>query len=316
MAQENTSRDLETYDAIIIGGGPAGLAAALTLGRSRRRVLVVDAGHPRNGPAHEMHNFPGFDGRSPADYRDAALKDALAYPTVSFRQGKVLDARPEQDGFVIDVDGRQLTTRRLLLAVGMSDRLPDFSILKEEWGKRAFHCPYCHGYETGGSVVAILGDDPHRMRVALLMARHAAKVVWLSNAELSAQDQDMLARANVIVMRTRLQDVERMSDRLLLRTNDGGSFEVDHVLVNNEQMPTSDLSKRLGCVLNDSGLVRVDQFQRTSVSGFYAAGDCAHVETVPWPMSSVLASSASGQLAGAMIDQDLLAADFNLSSQW
>jgi thioredoxin reductase len=303
---------MNTYDAVIIGAGSAGIAAAMTLGRSRRTTLLADAGAPRNAPAKAMHNFPGHDGQPPLEFRAEALEQALAYPDLSLKKAEVTGIVVDGLGFRVRFGDGDIAARRVLFATGLKDILPDFAVLKEEWGKKSFHCPYCHGYETGGQRVAVLGGDAHRFRLALLMSRHAGRLVWCPGQAPDVQQTAVLNKARVSVVASPLVDVERHGEALRLVFANGAHEDVDQVLVNNEQVPVNGLAEDLGLALNSSGLIRIDEFQKTSMPGVFAAGDCAHRETMPGPVSAVIMAGALGMLAGAMIDQDLLVADFGL----
>jgi thioredoxin reductase len=171
------------YDAIIVGGGPAGLAAALTLGRSRRRVLLLDAGQGRNAPAAAVHNLLAHDGTPPQELRRIGHEQLGRYPTVEVREGAVHGghALPEE-GFRLELDGGDgVEARRLLLATGLADELPAIDGLAALWGRSAFHCPYCHGFEASGRRLAVLGAGPDRVRLALQLTRFSDDLVVCAN---------------------------------------------------------------------------------------------------------------------------------------
>jgi thioredoxin reductase len=229
------------HDAIIVGRGPAGLAAALTLGRSHRRVLLLDAGQGRNAPAAAVHNLLAHDGTPPEKLRRIGREQLTRYPSVELRQGTVDGAHALADeGFRLHLGGgERVEARRLLLATGLADELPAIDGLAPLWGRSAFHCQYCHGGEL--------------------------------------LDRDAVFIATVLHQR-------------------------------------SDLADRLGCTTLADGCVEVDELARTSVPGVYAAGDMAHRAALPRPFAAVSWASASGTLAGAMLDQDLVEADFSLQA--
>jgi thioredoxin reductase len=248
------------FDAIVIGGGPAGLAAALTLGRSRRRALLLDAGQGRNAPAAAVHNVLGHDG------------------------------------------------------TGLRDELPAIDGLAALWGRSAFHCPYCHGFEVSGRRLAVLGAGPERVRLALQLTGFTGDLVLCADGEpLPRHLAEPLAAAGVAVRGEPVRRFEGAGGRLERIVLEGGApLERDAVFIPTVLRQGSDLAERLGCALLPDGCVEVDELARTSVPGVYAAGDMAHRAALPRPFAAVSAAAASGALAGAMVDQDLLATDFPL----
>ena len=157
----------DTYEAVVVGGSFAGLSAAMQLGRARRRVLVVDAGLPRNRVAHASHGFLGQDGRTPAEILETARAQVLAYATVEFRadeamQASAIAATPNALFDVALASGRTARAKRLVLATGIIDDLPDIPGLRERWGRSVLHCPYCHGYEVRDRPLGVMGGSPYR----------------------------------------------------------------------------------------------------------------------------------------------------------
>jgi thioredoxin reductase len=304
------------YDAIIVGGGPAGLAAALTLGRSRRRVLLLDAGQGRNAPAAAVHNLLAHDGTPPQELRRIGREQLGRYPTVEVREGAVAgaDALPE-GGFRLRLGGGgHLEARRLLLATGLADELPAIDGLAGLWGRSAFHCPYCHGFEASGRRLAVLGAGPDRVRLALQLTRFSGDLVLCANGQ--PLDQDLAERLAANGVRVLGEPVRRFEghggqlERIVFEH--GQALERDAVFIATVLRQRSDLAARLGCGLLPDGCVEVDELARTSVPGVYAAGDMAHRAALPMPFAAVSWASASGTLAGAMLDQDLVTTDFDL----
>jgi thioredoxin reductase len=285
-------------DAIIVGGGPAGLAAALTLGRSRRSVLLLDAGQGRNAPAAAVHNLLAHDGTPPAQLRRIGREQLARYPGVQLREATVEDAVAlSGEGFRLQLRGADsVTARRLVLATGLVDELPAIDGLAPLWGRSAFHCPYCHGFEVSGRRLAVLGAGPERVRLAL--PRDLAELLVGNGVQVQSEPVASFEG-----------DGDRL-ERIILER--GSALERDAVFIPTVLRQRSDLAGRLGCRLLPDGCVAVDEFARTSVSGVYAAGDMAHRPTLPTPFAAVSWASASGTLAGAMLDQDLIGADFKL----
>ncbi|WUH99545.1 NAD(P)/FAD-dependent oxidoreductase [Spirillospora sp. NBC_00431] len=304
------------FDAVIIGGGPAGMASALTLGRTHRSVLLLDAGAGRNAPAEAVHNFLTRDGTPPSRLRELGREELSAYPTVQVSADTVTDVRGLEDGgFRLDLSqGTEVTARRLLLATGLADELPGPRGVEALWGRSAFHCPYCHGYECTGKPVAVIGADQARVRLALLLSRFAGDVVLCTDGEqLDPASRTKLESNGVTVRCEAISRLEGTGGRLDQIVFEGGPpLPRDAVFVASVTRQRSGLAARLGCVLFDDGCVEVNEFGRTSVPGVYAAGDMARRATVPMPQAAVVAAAASGTIAGAAIDQDLLSDDFDL----
>jgi len=271
------------YDAVVIGGGPAGLQAALTLGRVHRRTLLVDSGHYRNDPARHMHNFLGHDDTSPAELRAAARTDLAAYDTVTVRDAAAASVGRDDDGFRVVLGDEEVTTRGLVLATGVRDTLPGVPGLPELFGDVVAHCPFCHGHELAGERVAVLGDPVH---LAGLMGPVAASVEGV--------DPERVAR------------LERADEGLRVVFTDGTTEEYGGMFVTTTLHQAAPFAEQLGLAMLPSGCVQVDAMGRTSVPGVHAAGDLAHVPELAMPMASVLTAAASGLLAGAALAAYLL----------
>jgi thioredoxin reductase len=306
----------DRYDAVIVGGGPAGLAAALTLGRSRRRVLLLDAGQGRNAPAAAVHNLLAHDGTPPEELRRIGREQLGRYPSVGLRQATVRGAQAlPEEGFRLELDGGDgVEARRLLLATGLADQLPAIDGLAPLWGRSAFHCPYCHGFEASGRRLAVLGAGPERVRLALQLTRFSDDVVLCASGQ--PLDEDLAERLAANAVRVLGEPVTRFEGRggqlERIVVAHGEPLERDAVFIATVLHQRSDLAARLGCALLADGCVEVDELARTSMAGVYAAGDMAHRAALPMPFAAVSWASASGTLAGAMLDQDLLTADFGL----
>jgi thioredoxin reductase len=304
------------FDVVTVGGGPAGMAAGLALGRVHRTVLLVDAGEGRNTAAENVHNFLTRDGTPPAELRKLGREELAGYPAVQTRTGTVTDVRVlDGDGFQLDLSGGGTAeARRLLLATGLTDELPGPRGVQALWGRSVFHCPYCHGYECTDKRIAVLGTDPARVRLALQLSRFAANVTLCTGghpldpaAQATLETHGIGVRCEAI---TRLEGTDGRLEQIVFET--GPSLARDAVFVVNVPRQRSDIAARLGCATFADGCVEVNEFGQTSVPGVYAAGDMARRASVPVPMAAVIAAAASGTIAAAVIDQDLLSADFDL----
>lgn len=305
----------DRYDVVVIGGGPAGLQAALTLGRMHRRVLVLDAGQYRNDPAQHLHNFISRDGTAPADLRAIAREQLTEYPTVEVRDTAAEEVEPDGEDFRVAVtDGTRVTTRAVLLATGVRDTLPDRPGLAELFGDVVAHCPYCHGHELTGTPVGVLGNGPHVARVALLLERIAARItVFADGGPLDDETAATLARAGVAVRTDTLTGACRSPLGVRLTFAEGPDEELGGLFVATSFAQSAPFGERLGLTILPSGCLEVDLMGRTSMPGVYAAGDCAHPAALPMPMASVLNAAATGLLAATACDGGLLARDHGLA---
>lgn len=307
------------YDAVVIGGGPAGLQAALTLGRMHRRTLLLDSGEYRNAPAEHLHNFVTHDGTPPAEFRAAARAELAAYATVTVREAAASAVVPDGAGFRVvlatdaatdDAGAAPFTTRAVVLATGMRDTLPAVQGLEPLFGTVAAVCPYCHGHELSGKPVAVLGSGPHVARVVFLLERIASRLTVLTDgADLDAGIRAQLDGAGVAVRPEPVKELSRSAAGATVSFAEGPSDEVGGIFVAAEFAQRAPFAEQLGLDLLPSGAVEIDAMGRTSAPGVFAAGDMAHVAALPMPMASVLTAAASGLVAAASLDGELLARD-------
>jgi thioredoxin reductase len=310
-----------TYDVVVIGGGPAGLQAALTLGRLHRSVLLLDSGEYRNAAAKEMHNFVTHDGRSPEEFRAAARRDLQAYDTVEVRELRATEVSEDGRLWRVTLDDagspeaptvtiHSVTARRVVLATGLRDTLPDIPGLSDLWGDVVAHCPYCHGHELSGRRVGILGSGPHVARVALLLERIAASItVYADGAEPDEASVVQLAEAGVDVRPEKVSAVRRSSTGATVGLSNGADEEVAGLFVSTALAQAAPFAEQLSLELLPSGCIRIDELGRTNRQGIYAAGDLAHLAALPMPLASVLNAASAGLLAATAAEQDLLAED-------
>lgn len=294
------------YDVAVIGAGSAGLQAAQTLGRMHRSSVVFSTDRYRNDPTGHMHNFLGHDGAPPAELRTAARKDAAAYADVTFREAGVTRISGELDDFVIEVAGEEpVRARRVLLATGVRDTLPDVPGIEENFGDLVAHCPFCHGHEYAGTRVGILGSAPHVAAMASMLGPIAAEIVVLSNGEdLDEATVANLERLGVPVAAQPVRVVRREGDGLVVELDGAEPIALGGMLVKTDWEQSTPFADQLDLERSAMDAVIVDAFGRTSVPGVYAAGDMAQGPGLPMPMASVLAAAAAGMMAAAACVQD------------
>jgi thioredoxin reductase len=296
------------HDVIVIGGGPAGLQAALTLGRVHRSCLVLDSGRYRNDPAAEMHNFITRDGTPPDDFRAAGRAELAAYDTVEVRSATVTAVEADDDGVRVRTeDGSVHQARRLLLATGMTDVLPEVPGLSELWGSVVAHCPFCHGHEYADGTVAIQGG-PHAPRLTGMLRPVAQRVVVVSHLhDITPEEADQVGRLGGEVRSGRMVRVRPDGDGAVIELDDGSELRVDGMFVAGTLAQAAPFAGQLGLAMLGSGAVEVDEFGRTSHPRVFAAGDLAHRASLPMPVSSVVAAVAAGQLAATTTVADGIA---------
>lgn len=296
------------YEVIVVGGGAAGLSAALVLGRQRRDVVVVDGGQPRNAPAAEMHMYLGRDGGSPADLLTDGRAELSKYPTVRVRVGQASAATGSAGAFSVTLDdGTVLGGARLLLATGQTDVPVDVPGVAERWGSGVFHCPFCHGYETNGKVLAVVGNGWDGMLAAYVADRYSCDVVLCTHgpAELPEFVAAVLAARGVTVVETPIAALEGELDAFTLRFADGSTLAREAIYHRAPTRANTELAGQLGCALLADGCVRVDEYGHTSVEGVFAAGDAAHLEAIPEPVTLVAPAAAAGVQAAVWLEQEL-----------
>jgi thioredoxin reductase len=300
------------WEVAIVGGGAAGLSAALVLGRARRRTLVLDAGEQSNRPAHGIGGLLGHDGLPPAELYRRGRDELRAYPSVAVRDTRVTGGAPEEDGgFVLSTaDGALVRAERVVLATGMTYAVPDLPGLAPLWGDTAFHCPYCHGWEARDGALAVLGSD-HAVHRALLLRGWSADVVLLTDgpADLDDGERAVLWSAGIPVVERPVAGLAAQEGRLsAVVFEDGGELARDGVLVAAPLRQRSGLAEELGAALDDRGAVDVDRFGRTTVPGLYAAGDVSTLAP------QVAAAVAEGSFVAAVLNGDALAERHGIAS--
>ena len=293
------------YDAIVIGGSFAGLAAALPLVRARRHVLVIDAGQPRNRFSAHAHNFLGQDGRPPqAIIRDARAQVA-AYPTATFADTMAERAAQIDGGFAVALaDGTQHTAARLILATGVTDELPQVPGLAERWGRSVLHCPYCHGYEVAGGRLGVLAIGPLSIHQALLIADWGDMTLFTNGAvTLDNEQRATLAARNIAIEEERVESLVGEHPALAgVRLRDGRVVPLDALFTGSRTHPSGPFAADLGCALGDGPLgqfIRLDSMGQTTVPGVFAAGDAASAA------QSIATAVAAGLMAGVAAHQSL-----------
>ncbi|WP_452299647.1 methyltransferase domain-containing protein [Micromonospora krabiensis] len=304
----------QTYDVVVVGGGAAGLAGALTLARARRSVLVVDAGQPRNAPAGHVHNYLGREGTPPGELLAAGRAEVTGYGG-HVESGRVVGAVRDGDGFDVTLDGgRTVRARRLLVATGLVDELPDVPGVAARWGRDVLHCPYCHGFEVADRRVGVLATGPFAVHQAQLWRQWTPHVVLLRHdgPDLSADDAEQLAAREIPVVDGPVAELVVAGDTLTgVRLASGEVVDLDAVVVAPRFTARTDVLAGLGLepvAVEVGGHVFGSQFAAdptgaTAVPGVWVAGNVGDAR------AQVLTAAASGLTAGAAVNADLVAED-------
>jgi thioredoxin reductase len=306
-----TSQILDAYDVVVVGGGAAGLNGAMMLGRSRRSVLVVDAGRPRNRPAAAVHGLLGHDGTTPDELLARGREEVGRYGG-HVVTGEVTGASRDGDGFVVTLaGGRRVRARRLLVTSGLVDELPDVPGLAERWGRDVLHCPYCHGWEVRDQALGVLGTGPMSVHQALLFSQLSADVVFLTHTAPPPGEEQaaLLAARGVRVVTGEVRGLEVTDDRLTgVRLADGTLVEREALVVATRMVARADFLEDLGLrpVDHPSGMgvhLPADPTGRTEAPGVWVAGNVVDLS------AQVGASAAAGAMAGAQINAELVMSD-------
>ncbi|MEU2038094.1 NAD(P)/FAD-dependent oxidoreductase [Nocardia niwae] len=300
----------ETYDVVIVGGGAAGLSAALVLARARRRVAVVRGGAPRNAPAEHMHGFLSRDGMPPADLLASGVAEATSYGAEMIDDVVVGAERTEESDHTLRLGGgAALRARRVLVATGLRDELPELPGVRERWGRDVLHCPYCHGYEVRDQPIGVLGGaEPgalaRAVHLALLLPQWSDDVVFFPNTmTLSGGDRAHLDARGVRLVEG---EVARfvVDDRLRgVELADGRAVPRSAMFVAPTFRANDDVLVALGCAFDAGGWVTTDATGRTSVPGVWAAGNVSN------PAAQVISAAGAGSTAAIAINGDLVLAE-------
>jgi thioredoxin reductase len=303
------------FDVVVIGGGVAGLSAALTLGRSRRSVAVVDAGEPRNAPAAGVHGVLTRDGTDPRELLALGRAEVEGYGVVVV-EGEVSDAGRDGNGFVVTLaGGRTLGARRLLVTAGLVDELPDLPGVREQWGRAVVHCPYCHGWEIRDEPIGVVGLGPRSVHQTLLFRQWTADLAFFQHdaPPLTEEEAAQFAARGIRVVPGRVSGLESADGRLTgVRLEDGGLVPRRAVAVSSRMVARAAFLAGLGLKVtpDETGAgerIEADPMGVTAVAGVFAAGNVRNL------MATVPVAAADGAMVAAMVNWDLVAEETRLA---
>lgn len=299
----NIMTDSKAFDVIIIGGSYAGLSAALSLGRSLRKVLIIDSGLPCNRQTPHSHNFLTQDGEKPAAIADRAKAQVLNYITVKFHHGLAVSGKKTAGGFEISTETTEkFEAKKLIFATGVKDIMPDIKGFAECWGISVVHCPYCHGYEFRDQKTGIMANGEKAFHLASLVNNLTDQLSILSSgkAEFDAEQTAKLKKHNIEIVEKEIVEVEHQNGHLKkVIFSDGSSTDLNVLYAGLPFTQQTDIPVSLGCELTEQGYIKVDSYQKTTVQGIFACGDNTTM------MRAVSNAVATGNLAGAMANKEL-----------
>jgi thioredoxin reductase len=290
-----------SYDVVIVGGGPAGLSAALTLGRARKHVLLCDAPPARNAAAVHVHNFVTRDGVAPAEFRRIAREQLTAYPRIEVRDERVEEIRGEAGAFDVRLAAEPIQARRVLLCTGMIDELPDIAGFGALWGQSIFICPYCHAWDVQDRRFAYLATTVEALDFALFLRGWSGDVIALTDGRFAVPDEARarLASGGVGLEEGRITRLLPAGGSLAAIELGEGSAVPRDVLFVHPQQRQVDLVRSLALELDAKGYVQLNDTRETSLPGIYAAGDLVT------PVQAAILAAAAGTQAAAMVNHAL-----------
>jgi len=294
----------DIYDVIIVGGSYAGLSAAMSLGRSLRKVLVIDSGNPCNRKAPQAHNFLTHDGDIPGDIAAKGRRNVEKYTTVEFRNGTAVHAERRNALFEVTTeDGKVVAGKKLLFATGLKDNLPDIPGAAECWGISILHCPYCHGYEAANQKTGLIGNGELGYEVVRLISNWTKDLVLFTDGECTFTDEQKtkLRTLNIPIVETAIMEIVHEQGRLSeVVLKDGSRYALQALYLKPAFEQHSLIPQALGCKLDEHGLLVVDTFHRTNVDGVYAAGDnCTFGR-------SIAVAVSAGSVAGVFLNKEMI----------
>ncbi|SIQ33043.1 NAD(P)/FAD-dependent oxidoreductase [Maribacter ulvicola] len=296
------------FDVIIVGGSYAGLAAAMSLGRSLRKVLVIDSGKPCNRQTPHSHNFLTQDGKTPYEIREIAKTQVLAYKTVSFIEDKADSGFKNEDTFFISTEtGATFSAKKVVFATGIKDIMPNIKGFAECWGISVVHCPYCHGYEIRHKKTGIIANGERAYHLAPMVNNLTKDICMLTNepATFSSEQLSKLRENNLAIVEKKIVEVEHENGSVnTIVFEDGSKEKYDALYAALPFVQHSDIPVNLGCELNEEGYIQVNAMYQTTVEGVFACGDNAI------KMRSLANSIASGTMVGAVVNMELAKEQF------
>ncbi len=296
------------FDVIIIGGSYSGLSAAMSLARSLRNVLIIDSGKPCNRQTPHSHNFITHDGNTPKQIAEVAKQQVLSYHTVTFYNGLAVSGEKTDSGFIIKTEaGDSFTSEKLLIATGVRDLMPAYTGFSDCWGISVLHCPYCHGYEVHGKTIGLLGNGTIGFEFCKLISNWTKDLILFTDGKstLTEEQAAKIKQHHIQVVEKEIAEFVHENGYVKhVLFKDGTLQEVTALFARIPFEQHCAVPAQLGCACSEDGLIKIDEFNKTSVHGVYAAGDNSYM------MRAVAAAVAAGSKAGAILNRELIEETF------
>ncbi|MBX3009807.1 MAG: NAD(P)/FAD-dependent oxidoreductase [Melioribacteraceae bacterium] len=304
----NRMTDNKNFDVIIIGGSYAGLSSAMALGRALRNVLIIDSGLPCNRQTPHSHNFITQDGEKPNVIAEKSKKQVLKYDTVKFLNDLAVSGQKNENGFEITTKtGKTFETKKLVFATGVKDIMPDIKGFSECWGISVIHCPYCHGYEVKHEKTGILANGNFALHYAQLIRNWTKDLTIFTNGKptLTQEQTDKINKHNIPIIEKEIAEIKHENGNVQqIVFKDHSTFDLKAIYSRPNFEQHCKIPETLGCELTEQGLLKVDMFQKTTVTNIFACGDNASL------LRSVANAVATGNMVGAIVNNTMTEEEF------
>ena len=296
------------FEVIIIGGSYAGLSAAMSLGRALRSVLIVDSAIPCNRHTPYSHNFITQDGKTPKQIATLAKEQVTQYRTVKFCGGTAVNGEKKEERFEIKTQAGDLFySKKLIVATGLKDIMPDIKGFTECWGISVIHCPYCHGYEVKNEKTGILGNGDYGFEFSRLVSNWTKDLTLYTNgkSELTAAQAEKLRKNNITIVESEIDGFEHTNGQIQnILFNDNSKTSIKAIYAKPKLAQASEIALELGCELTEQGRVKVYASQKTTVDGVFACGDCSNSSR------DIALAVSSGMIAGGACNKEIIVEEF------
>ncbi|WPU98693.1 NAD(P)/FAD-dependent oxidoreductase [Mucilaginibacter sp. cycad4] len=295
---------MKDFDMIIIGGSSAGLSAGMALGRAMRKVLIIDSGIPCNRQTPHSHNFFTRDGQTPHEILTIAREQTLKYPTITLLHNEAAHCIPVPNGFEVSTrSGEVFGAKKVILAAGIKDQMPDIPGFAECWGISVIHCPYCHGYEYGHQHTGIFANGEMAFELAKLISNWTKELTVFTNGKSTLTDdqQTIILNNNIRIVEEKIEALDHYNGQITaIRLQNGTEIKLMALYARLPFVQHSDIALQLGCEFTKQGHIQVDARQKTTIPGVYACGDSAS------GIRSIANAVNSGTMAGVMANLELI----------